>query len=62
MAEAYYRYGKDIVVSQDSIDAITEGFVEIIKKELPREALCTKVVDSMLTEIKDTIHEKMLLL
>lgn len=57
-----YHYGNGIVVSGSSILKISKEFIQILNRELPEEALCTDVIDSVLDEIKQEFHLKRIVL
>lgn len=60
MVKEFYTYGNDIVVQKDTIDEITNDFIQNIKNELPEEAQNITVIDSILSTIQRNIHLKAL--
>lgn len=54
--ERYYYYENGVVISKSKIQKVSAGFMELIKKELPEEALSVTVLDSVLEDIKSQIH------
>lgn len=60
IAKEFYTYGNGIVVQKDTIDKITNNFIQNIKNELPKEAQNITVIDSILSTIQHNIHLKTL--
>lgn len=54
--DRYYSYENGVVISKSKIQKVLAGFMELIKKELPEEALSVTVLDSVLEDIKSQIH------
>lgn len=58
--ECFINYGDGVVISKGKINQISEKIVELIKTELPEEAQCITVLDSVLSEVKSNLHRKRL--
>lgn len=54
--DGYYSYENGVVISKSKIQKVSAGFMELIKEELPEEALSVTVLDSVLEDIKSQIH------
>ena len=54
--DGYYSYENGVVISKSKIQKVSAGFMELIKKEFPEEALSVTVLDSVLEDIKSQIH------
>lgn len=54
--DGYYSYENGVVISKSKIQKVSAGFMELIKKELPEEALSVTILDSVLEDIKSQIH------
>lgn len=60
MMECFINYGDGVVISKGKINQISEKIVELIKTEIPEEAQCITVLDSILSEVKSNLHRKRL--
>lgn len=58
--ECFINYGDGVVISKGKINQISEKIVELIKTEIPEEAQCITVLDSILSEVKSNLHRKRL--
>lgn len=58
----YYLYEDGIAISNVKINRISDAFADSIKKELPEEAQCIDVIESILDEIKNVIRKKKIIL
>ncbi len=56
----YYDYGEGIIVSKKCISNLADAFISAIKIELPEEAQCPAVINSVLADVKDVISHKQL--
>ena len=55
-----FVYGNGVLLSEDKVSEISGKVVNVLKTELPREAQCTEVIESILTDVKNSIHKKKL--
>lgn len=56
----YYDYGEGIIVPKKCISNLADAFISAIKIELPEEAQCPCVIESVLEDVKDIIRHKRL--
>lgn len=55
-----FNFGNGIIVDEAKINVISNAVIENIKKELPEEAQCIEVIESVLEEVKSNIRRKRL--
>ncbi len=53
-------YGDGVIVSKKSISNIADSIIDAIKTELPEEAQCPCIIESVLEDVKDIIRHKRL--
>ena len=54
----YYDYGEGIIVPKKCISNLADAFISAIKIELPEEAQCPSVINSVLADVKEVIAHK----
>lgn len=59
---ALLDFGDGIYVSDITIRKISDEFIDVLKKELPEEAQCSRVVDSVMEEVRSNLKCKRLIL
>ena len=55
-------YSNETRVHQDKLDVVIDGFYELVKKELPKEAQSVQVIKSILEDISSDLEAKQLAL
>lgn len=58
----FINYGGGIRLSSDVTSKVAESVLETIKKELPEEAHCEAVIHRILSEAKDLVNCKKIVL
>ena len=53
-------YGDGVIVSKKSVSNIADSVIYAIKTELPEEAQCPCVIESVLEDVKDIIRHNRL--
>ena len=59
---ALLDFGDGIYVSDITIRKISDEFIAVLKKELPEEAQCSRVVDSVMEVVRSNLKCKRLIL